>query len=471
VRRLVLPAVLGVLSLGSAGLAVAPALDDPAPAAAVSGVTTPVFSLRRLPGTLTRMVAAERLRADLDEVLAQPVLGEARDSTCLAVRDPEGKSVYERQIAMPLIPASTTKLVTGAVVLEKLGADTRYTTAVKAAGPAQDGAVGDMWLVGSGDPLLATADYAATAGWMGAPRPVTSIEGLADRIVNAGVRRIGRLLGDESRYDTQRYLPTWEPTYASTPEVGPQSALTVNDGYAQWQGAKVPSTAPATHGATVLANLLRARGVTVGAVSEGKAPDAGAVVTSVESPPVSEIVGTILRDSGNLTSELLVKELGVRFGGGGTTQAGLTVLRSTAASLGLPMDQLAPVDGSGLDRGGRLTCNVLQGLLARAGDDSPLFRGMPVAGQSGTLIRRFNGTPAAGKVRAKTGSLSEVVGLSGWTTALDGRSVQFSLVANELPSESVGMALQDKVVSALAAYPEAPSADDIAPAPPQSRPG
>ena len=469
-RRGPLAGLFAVLAVASGAVAVVPELGEPAePVATGATPATPVFSLRRVPGAVARTVAGGRLRHQLEDLLADPAFGPAGESTCLAVRDPDGRPLYGHLADRPLIPASTHKVLTAAVALHRLGADSRYTTPVKAGEPPRDGAVGDLWLVGSGDPLLATTDYAAQAGWMRAPRPVTPIEQLADRVAGAGIRRVGRLLGDESRYDTQRYLPSWEPTYASTPEVGPQSALTVNDGFVRWEGVKVPATSPATHGANVLAGLLRDRGVTVGATGEGKAPDTGVTVAAIDSPPLTELVGTIMRDSGNLASELLVKELGVRFAGGGTTGGGLGVVRETALSLGLPVDGLAAVDGSGLDRSDRITCDLLQALWSKEGDKGPLAQGLPLAATSGTLVQRFRGTPAAGKVRAKTGSLDEVVGLTGFSTTLDGRALLFSLVANELPSDSAGSALQDRLANVLVSYPEAPNPDELVPGPPQSR--
>lgn len=470
-RSRLLIALLAVLSAASAVVAVLPSLRAPAKAAAAPAPVTPVFSVRRLAGAVTRAVADDRLRADLDGVLAQPLFAGARDDTCLAVRDPAGRTIYDRLSAQPMIPASTMKLLTGTVALAKLGADTRYVTPVRAVGPPQDGAVGDLWLVGSGDPLLATADVAAIAGWLDTPRPSTSMEALADRIVAAGVRRIGRVLGDESRYDTQRYLPSWEPNYATDPDVGPQSALTVNSGFTQIRPIAVPASAPATNAATVLANLLRARGVTVGGVGEGRAPDAAVTVAQIESPPMSEVVGEMLRDSDNLTAELLTKELGVRFGGAGTTAAGVGVVKAAASAMGVPVGGLPSADGSGLDRGDRLTCSILQDLLTRSGDTGTLAQGMSVAGQSGTLTRRFTNTPAAGKVRAKTGSLEGVAGLAGWVSPAAGGPLEFSMIANDLPSESAGNTLQDRVVTALASYPKAPAPDDIGPAPVRPAPG
>ncbi|MGH9181891.1 MAG: D-alanyl-D-alanine carboxypeptidase, partial [Acidimicrobiales bacterium] len=171
----------------------------------------------------------------------------------------------------------------------------------------------------------------------------------------------------------------------------------------------------------------------------------------------------VLQHSDNLGAEMLVKELGLRFGAGGTTAAGVGVVKEHLRAVGVAPDGLAAADGSGLDRSDRLTCAVLQGVLSRSGEQGQLARALPVAGYTGTLAKRFIGTPAAGKVRAKTGSLEGVVGLGGWAAGSDGRALQFALLANEVPTARIGAALQDKVVSALARYPQAPPADVLAP--------
>jgi D-alanyl-D-alanine carboxypeptidase/D-alanyl-D-alanine-endopeptidase (penicillin-binding protein 4) len=74
-------------------------------------------------------------------------------------------------------------------------------------------------------------------------------------------------------------------------------------------------------------------------------------------------------------------------------------------------------------------------------------------------------------VRAKTGSLEGVAGLAGWVSPAAGGPLEFSMIANDLPSESAGNTLQDRVVTALASYPKAPAPDDIGPAPVRPAPG
>src|SRR5205814_42705 len=80
--------------------------------------------------------------------------------------------------------------------------------------PPRDGVVGSLWLVGSGDPTLATPEYAQ---WL-KDRPryqlrqATPLAALADGLAAAGVHGVtGGIVGDDSRYDRARTVPTWKP--------------------------------------------------------------------------------------------------------------------------------------------------------------------------------------------------------------------------------------------------------------------
>ena len=442
----------------------ADAQEPPAPTPATPALATPVFSMRRVADLLARDVADTHLAADLDRIFGDPVYAGGRERSCLVVSDPGGGRVhYARNDSLALIPASTMKLMTGAAALAHLGPDTRFTTEVRAGAAPADGAVGDLYLVGGGDPLLSTADFAAEGGYMGQRRRSTPVEALADKVVAAGVRRVGRLLGDESRYDAERLVPSWNPRYIANFDISPISALVVNKAFSSTRPPAVAISPPA-HAAGVLATLLQARGVTVGETGTGKAPGGAPVVTSIQSEPLTEIVAEVLENSDNLGAEMLVKEMGIRPGSPGSTTAGLATMAERLRQVaGMTPEEMTTVDGSGLDRTDRLTCSVLQRVVAQAGDSGPLTRGLPQAGRNGTLFRRFLGTPAAGRVRAKTGSLEGVVGLSGYATGQGGRSIAFSLLANELPSNSAGAGLQDRVANVLAGFPRAPSPDELAP--------
>jgi D-alanyl-D-alanine carboxypeptidase/D-alanyl-D-alanine-endopeptidase (penicillin-binding protein 4) len=470
VPRWLLPALLALVTAASSALA----LQQPAaPRSRLAGLPTPkaaVLSPRRVPDLLTRTIADQKLATALDAALADTALGPAREASCLVVRADQ-RVVYARNPDRPLIPASNLKILTALAAVAKLGPDDAFVTAAKAAPSARigpDGTLnGTLHLVGAGDPLIATADYIAT--FRNQPQIYTPFERLADQLVDAGLRHIaGGVMGDESRYDTQRYIPTWKPRYITDSEVGPASALLVNDGFTQFKPKRVAAASPPAHAAALLAELLKSRGVLIdGPTGESVVPAGAATISELRSPPVREVVAEMLKESDNTTAELLVKELGRRQGGGGTTAAGLKAMRDVLAEADLPVAQLANVDGSGLDRSDRATCGLLIAALA-TGDSrtGPVQAGLPTAAKDGTLALRFRSHPAAGRLRAKTGSLDGVVGLTGFMDPpanTNAAPLAFSLLANELPQDALGRNLQETVGAILARYPEAPAPADLAP--------
>jgi D-alanyl-D-alanine carboxypeptidase/D-alanyl-D-alanine-endopeptidase (penicillin-binding protein 4) len=183
--------------------------------------------------------------------------------------------------------------------------------------------------------------------------------------------------------------------------------------------------------------------------------------------PIHQVVGEMLVHSDNESAELLTKELGRRFGGAGTTVAGLGVVRKTLADAGIDVTSLDAHDGSGLDPTDRVSCDALAGLLTGPLKDSLLSAGLAVAGRTGTLFDRFENTPAAERLRAKTGTLEGVVGLAGLVEARDvgAPPIAFAFLANSLarPSEARGKRVTERLGIALAAYPDAPTAESLAP--------
>ena len=387
------------------------------------------------------------------------------------------------------MPASVEKLVTATAALEVIPADFRYRTTVVAATPPQNGVVaGDLYLVGSGDPLLMTDDYEDT--FRQRPEVSTDLEGFADAIVAAGVQVVqGGVIGDESRYDSVRSVPLWPARYAGQNVTGPLGALMFNDGFvsvtpeppapetdsdndepapnAAPPQRRTPAPDPAAHAATVLTGLLEARGVDVqGFPARGVAPAGAVEVAGIDSPPFEDVVGQMLLTSDNTTAELVTKELGAAAGGSGTTATGVEVMRSTLTDLGLPMDGVQLADGSGLADVNRLTCRLVQTLLDRSGPASFLGTSLPVAGQTGTLAERFEGTSVEGRLRAKTGTLRQATALAGYIDPPAGPTVSFAYLVNLGGSDLVSAAdrqLQRELGEIIVRYPEAPPASEVGP--------
>jgi D-alanyl-D-alanine carboxypeptidase/D-alanyl-D-alanine-endopeptidase (penicillin-binding protein 4) len=428
-------------------------------AAATPSAGTPLWSARRVPGAVADGVGAQHLQAAMN-------LAAGGEGNCYEVT--QGDTVLASGNAdTPIVGASTQKLLVAAAALAALSPDYTYVTKAVAPGTVDGGTLDKLYLVGAGDPGLTTADYAAVlkqGKWTGTD-VTTSLEALADAIVAKGVKRIpGGIAGDDSRYDDQRYVPSWKPDYRTSGDIGPMGALTVNDGYANVARKSIADD-PALNAAQALTGLLQARGVQVGAPSHATAPGGAAEIASVTSPPLHDVIASMLTSSDNLSAELLVKELGLHDSKQGTTAAGVAAVKARLLAEGLPAEKLALVDGSGLDRGNRLTCDLLVrtlGLAAKPGF-ATLVDGLPVAGQSGTLIDQMLGTPLAGKLRAKTGSLEGVAGLTGLIDV--GPTLRFAFVDTGNFSESAAPTIRQKLASVIGTFPDAPPPDSLVPAP------
>jgi serine-type D-Ala-D-Ala carboxypeptidase/endopeptidase (penicillin-binding protein 4) len=373
-------------------------------------------------------------------------------SGCLLVED-DGAPIFDHDSTSPFVPASTQKLLVAAAALSRLGPDFRFETKVVAARPPQGGSLGDAWLVGSGDPYLATPDYSAYLSTK--PRtvdlPATPMAVLADELVTRGVRAIpGGLHPDESRYEPQRSVPTWKPAYVSEAEVGSLGALTVNEGLASWGPSQAVSPDPAVGATTALGHLLSDRGVALPApAAAGRAPSDAVVIASVRSAPLSEIVAGMLRSSDNYVAEMLVKELDHQYGGPGLTAGGTARVLEEDGRLGVPLDGVHLADGSGLDVGNRATCRALLGAqrLSRLAPFTVLDSGLAIAGHTGTLARRFLGTPAEVRLAAKTGWINGAAAMVG---RIAGHPVRrFALVVNGNFGWPTAQAIEDRIVALL----------------------
>jgi serine-type D-Ala-D-Ala carboxypeptidase/endopeptidase (penicillin-binding protein 4) len=238
---------------------------------------------------------------------------------------------------------------------------------------------------------------------------------------------------------------------------------------------------PPQYAASVFVRTLELGGITVrgGAASDQSAPAAGRgggvtgrtrfapAISAAEretewqtlavhhSPPVSELIHTVNKRSHNLFSEALLLAMGRVGSGDGSFEGGQAVLlRFLVDSVGIPESHLHIEDGSGLSRLNRTSPLGLVRLLAwmeASPFRDPFLQSLPVAGNRREL-GRMGGTPAAGNLWAKTGTIHQTSALSGIVRSGDGERLAFSIVVNGVPSTSRAKRVEDLVGSRLAGF-------------------
>ncbi|WP_330273384.1 D-alanyl-D-alanine carboxypeptidase/D-alanyl-D-alanine-endopeptidase [Lentzea sp. NBC_00516] len=440
-------------------------------------------------------VGNEALTADLDTILADNALKGA--DVGLVVRDANsGEVIYTRQSSRRSQVASNMKLLTTTTALELLGPDYRWKTELVSAGTRTGTALdGDLVLRGGGDPTMSRLRY----------------QQLADTLKASGVTTVnGALVIDDTKFDAQPYGTGWawdDEPYAYSAET---SALTlspdakfsagtvivrVKPGAAAGAPAVV-TTEPANdhvqivstattgnggvsvereHGTnrifvsgstsvettalstvkdptglvtSVFQKALQANGITVtGGVKRQKAPANAAVLATDTSMKLSELIVPLLKDSNNMLAEVLVKTAG------GSFTNGVNQLSTKWSGMGVDPNAVEVFDGSGMSRLDQFSPDDLTSVLVKA-KTKPWFAAwqasLPVAGVDGTLVNRMKNTPAAGNLKAKTGSLSGVSGLSGYVKTQAGRELVFSVVQNNVLLFNSPKSIEDRIAVRLA---------------------
>jgi serine-type D-Ala-D-Ala carboxypeptidase/endopeptidase (penicillin-binding protein 4) len=369
----------------------------------------------------------------------------------LLVVDAESEQVLCARAPGRLRPlASNMKLFTTATALSKLGPEHRIPTKVFRDGPvdAQGVLHGSLYLQGGGDPALGTPSfYNGYFGGLG-----TNVFALTPQIKAAGIKSItGRLYADDTVFDRRRGV--LDSGYATSPYIGPLSGLAFNSGFSGSTSASGFSSDPAKLAVTKLAGSLRAAGVQVPPqiALRPTPPDADRVAL-VQSPTLDRIVNLTDVYSNNYFAEMLIKLLGARFGGSGTTAAGANVVEDFARAQG---STVQAVDGSGLTRSNRSSPREIVDLLLGMQEDpagEEFIQDLALTGQEGTVASRMEGTAAYGRCRTKTGTISGVSNLSGYCFNRSGRVMAFSILMAGVGNLSLAHLDQDRIAAAVAGY-------------------
>ena len=220
---------------------------------------------------------------------------------------------------------------------------------------------------------------------------------------------------------------------------------------------------PKTYAALLLVRALKKAGLGGAlAVEYGPVTEQQPVLVDMPSSQLSSLLYPVGKWSDNFTAEMLLKILGAQLERPGTSANGTVVVREELMKMGVDTEGLVMVNGSGLFDGNQIAPrHVTETLVAVYRD--PAIRAeyvahLAVAGSDGTLQTRLRDLPRPRMVRAKTGTLRDVVALSGYVLGEPERSVAFSFLANGIAGkQGDAKKLADNVVRALADYATRPT--------------
>ncbi|MFF4121282.1 D-alanyl-D-alanine carboxypeptidase/D-alanyl-D-alanine endopeptidase [Streptomyces sp. NPDC001714] len=324
------------------------------------------------------------------------------------------KAVWGHDATTALMPASNTKLGTATAALTVLGPHHRFTTKAVYGN-------GTLTLVGGGDRTLTSAALDAMAQ--------TAVAGLK----SAGLTSV-KVQVDDSLFPEPTLATGWNDGYYPD-SVAPVRALVVD-------GHQVTDTS--LDAGQVFAGFLAQQGVTVtGSVTHGTAEAGDVPVAQHKSDRLSTIVEHMLKVSDNDIAETLLRMTAIGADRRPTFEDGTAVVREVLRGYGVSLAHYEIHDGSGLSRANRIPAQTIADILDVADDARNartlkyIIDGLPVAGEAGSTLGpewgRFDTADsqcAVGKVRAKTGTLTGAIALSGLTKAADGRWKVFSFIEN-----------------------------------------
>ncbi|MEW6059066.1 MAG: D-alanyl-D-alanine carboxypeptidase [Actinomycetota bacterium] len=347
-------------------------------------------------------------------------------SVSVSVGD-DGVFLYQHDETAPRTPASNVKLLLSMTLLDELSPD--FTIPTYAAAESVRGHViaADLWILGRGDPAITQA----------------RMSHLAHRIAAAGITKVrGRVMGSTAYFSRDWWASGWRPEFRWE-QIPLPSALTFEGNVAEG----VHITDPERRAAESLTRELELRGISVaGRPGSGAPPGDLTTVATIRSSPMAQILPRMNRPSNNFYAEVLGKLLGAeRTGPPGTIAKGAREIRRWVVNHGA---EVTLFDNSGLSYANRVTAQGIVRLLwvAEGSTWGEILRGSLPTGGQGTLEDRLQGL----RVRAKTGSLTDISALSGWVWLERERTwAEFSILSSGM-SKWTASAIEDRIVGILA---------------------
>ena len=424
----------------------------------------------------------------------------------IVVRPVDGsRALLDFNAEVPRSPASTLKLLTTLVSLEKLGPAYTWKTAAYGDGPVRSGRLeGNLYIKGYGNPDLVIEDF-----WR-------FLHGLRE----SGIRSIGGdLVLDRSYFAPATSTPGEFDGHPLRPYNVLPSALLVNFQavrirfFPQPQRHRVRVVADPLPDRLSIINHVRlvsgpclggARGVAMremrsrygkqvifsgdyaaacgqsdryrvlsdprdyiggifrelwtgmgghfsGHVRFARVPPSARLLYTGQSPPLAEVIRSINKYSNNVMARQLLLTLGAKFvQTPGTIEGGDQVVRAWLSENGMSFPELIVGNGSGLSRRARISAAHLADVLVAAynGPEMPeFFASLPILSVDGTMKDRLDGSQLAGRAHLKTGSLDGVRGTAGIMLDSKGRRMVVVCLQNDPRADTAsGEAVQNALL-------------------------
>lgn len=403
-----------------------------------------------------------------------------------------GEKLYERNASRAFIPASNMKLFSDAAALMVLGPDYQFQSQLSTNAPLlEDGVLhGSLFLHLTGDPSLTQVHLASLLSQLN-KWGIKHIQG--DVVLVSSHRHINPYapgwMIDDLKYsygaplaplmiDENRLLVTVNPSYKSgvpalielsdqNPSINLNNQVKTNQtagscgidfnmnddnkltvrgcvGIGQWAvQQRIAIRNPLRYAQELIKDQLAQLKIGLtGKVVLGNSTGDTLLLATHNSKPVAQILADTLKPSDNLYADSLYLHAAEKIHGTPLNwQEAQAVIKSfLQTQTGVNLQSAMLIDGSGLSRYDLLTPKQTVGLLRFLHDRFPLayeyIAALPVAGHDGTLQKRFRKPTQQGLVRAKTGTMTGVVSLSGYLYTANGHTLAFAIFINGMPGTS-----------------------------------
>ncbi len=420
------------------------------------------------------------------------------------LKDGQQTVLISHRSEVRMIPASVSKLATGAAFIKGYPPGTKLKTLLVSDGKNQDGTLlGDLCVKGVGDPSFVSENM-----WF-----------IVNHFLRNEIRKVnGNIIVDDSIFDDLRFDPSRRPERVDRAYDSPVGGLSFNwnsvnvfirpqivggpakvfidpendyiilenksqtvkgivntlvvdrsiekDGRNKIRvsgkiGTGVPEvtsyksiTEPDLWFGYNLKSFLAQRNVSVnGGIKRGKCSGDAKVLAESEARTSEAILADMNKFSNNFVAEMITKQMGLELGTPGTIANGMKVIRRNLLDLGLKESDFELVNPSGLTDDNLMTASAIVQVLAHLQKDFRVFPeflfSLPIAGTDGTLKKRFKDTAGERWVRAKTGLLNKAVALAGYAARPDGGLVAFAFMFNGQGDDARLRSLFDETVIGL----------------------